>query len=515
VTLAESGNVLAERGRLAWYSSIVIAGTLLGNASGFLREAAVAAFFGATRAADMYVVAFTLPEFLWSAMRNILPGVALPILAAIALVDGGHLRWRVATALFSVIGMSLALLSAVAILTGRLWMPWLAPGFSPGEQALALRMGRLMFVWVVVGGLASLLAAYLNSLEHFVFPALITVAYNTIFLAVLFLFHRQMGVFVLAWAVALGGVAQLLIQLPGLWRLRAWHKQWSFWRPEVRGLLPFGGYFLLGYTLHYFGIAVTRALASDLAVGAVAMLNYATMLGGIITMIAGFSLGTAAFPRLAVAARGGWQDLSPVITTVLHWSWFLGLPMALGAFVLSLPLVQIVYGRGVFDHASVLHTARLLRFLLVAVLADGISQPMWFVLYSHQHGKALLAINALVTAARITFALALIPSLSYFGLALATSLAFVGQVFLLAYVVLPGRENWRRALFHGYWWRVAAAGVMLLPFAWGGNVLAGRFGALPALSAGALMGGAAYFAAGWLLNVPEARVLPKLMGRFL
>ncbi len=504
---------LIGRGRLAWYSSIVIAGTLLGNASGFLREAAVAAFFGATRAADVYVVAFTVPEFLWSAMRNILPGVALPILAAVSLADGGGARWRVATALFSVIGMLLAILSAFAILTGRIWMPWLAPGFSGSEQALALRMGHMMFIWVIVGGLASLLAAYLNSLEHFFFPALITVAYNTIFLVVLFLFHRRMGVFVLAWAVALGGIAQLLIQLPGLWQQRAWRMQWSFWRPEVRGLLPFGGYFVLGYTLHYFGIAVTRSLASGLAVGAVAMLNYATMLGGIITMIAGFSLGTAAFPRLAVAARGGWQELAPVITTVLHWSWFLGWPLALGTFVLSLPLVQVVYGRGVFDHASVLHTARLLRFLLVAVLADGLSQPMWFVLYSHQHGKALLSINALVTTARIAFALALIPSLSYYGLALATSLAFVGQVLLLAYVVLPGWENWHRALFHSYWWRVAVAGVILLPFVWGGSALASRFGAFSALLAGSLAGGVAYFAAGWFLDLPEVRLLSVLVGR--
>src|SRR4029450_3973346 len=127
----------------------------------------------------------------------------------------------------TVTGMMLLILGGLSLL-GMLAAPWvvrvMAPGFfaDPAAGQLTVRMTRLMFPYLFLVGLSALAMGVLNAHRHFLLPALSPVALNIgiIIGAVVIAPRLPEPVVGLGGGVLLGGLGQLLLQVPGLARRR-------------------------------------------------------------------------------------------------------------------------------------------------------------------------------------------------------------------------------------------------------------------------------------------------------
>src|SRR5260363_58978 len=85
----------------------------------------------------------------------------------------------------------------------------------------AVWMTRVMFPYIALISLTALASGVLNTYQHFSLPASAPVLLNLSFIvASLWIApHLQMPVYALAYAVIVGGILQLAVQIPALARL--------------------------------------------------------------------------------------------------------------------------------------------------------------------------------------------------------------------------------------------------------------------------------------------------------
>ncbi len=442
---------------------IVMLGLVLATATGFLREAALAFELGAGRAMDIFLIAFTVPEFFFIALPTVLSPAVIPLFSDIRLRAGERAAWRFG---LRVAGALLALLlglTALAALAAPIYLRWLTPGFGPVAQVQTQQALYLMLPAISLMGLAALAGAFLQIHRRFGRPALSTAVYNITFVATLLGLPLLWRVGRAALGVTLGAAVALAIQIPLLLRYRSSPSKPVPEQDGVRPVISLGhvarlaGPLAAAYAVHHLILFVDRAMATTLQAGSVAALAYAYRLALVVGQLSGLAVSTALFPRMSEQASGGDQPgLRASLAGALRFVWLVGMPATAGLIVLRLPLVEVLFERGAFDRAATVAVSDVLPWYALAVLADALCQPLWRVLYAGRRGGTVLAVNGLQTTVRILANVALIKPLGYNGLALSAALGLSLQLVVLAWLV--------RCRLGAYltrdWWRSAAHGTL-------------------------------------------------------
>src|SRR3990172_8633887 len=198
--------------------------TLLSRVLGFARDVLVARAFGAGPSTDAFFVAFRIPNILRRLLaEGALSTAIIPVFTEYFVTRSASEARRMLRA-----GLALGLVAlGLTTLLGVLGAPWIleviAPGFAdePGQAALAVRLTRVMFPYLVLVGLSALATGALNAHSRFFASAVGPAVLNVGMIAgVLGLAGRVAPpILALALGVLAGGVGQLLVQLPGLGRL--------------------------------------------------------------------------------------------------------------------------------------------------------------------------------------------------------------------------------------------------------------------------------------------------------
>ena len=117
---------------------VVAIGYLAAMLTGFLRQVEIARFLGATRAADIYLVAFAIPEFVFIALPIILSPAFLPIFSRLHQENGEAIAWRFAKQVLQILGFSLITLTILIALVAPVFINLISPGFSKTEYERVL-----------------------------------------------------------------------------------------------------------------------------------------------------------------------------------------------------------------------------------------------------------------------------------------------------------------------------------------------------------------------------------------
>jgi len=516
-------------------------GLIAANATGFLRQAAIAHTFGAGRATDIYLVAFAVPEFIFIALPIILSAAFIPLFTEQRQRKNEKHAWFFGAQVTSALSILLILLTFLANLAAPLYVRWLAPGFTPSEHIQAVRLSRLMLPSISLMGIASLVGAALQVYQHFARPSFATAVYNLTFIFFLMGIPLVSSLERAGWGVTLGAMAALAIQVPLLWRHHpisvenhATEKRkkrtrikifsdlsYPSWTDNSKALSEFfqlAGWIAVGYATHHLILFIDRAMATALGAGRAAALNYAYHLALIIGQVSGLAVSTAIFPRLAEQiARGETSNARDSLANALRFVLLIGLPAAGGLIVLRIPIVRILFEHGAFDRASTIAVSIPLGWYVIAVLADAVCQPLWRVVYGLRNSRAVIAINGLQTGLRLVGNLALIPKFGYNGLALSAVLGLCIQALVLKWLVqyrigsYLTRDWWYdvvRILFATFFMIGVMAGSMTL---WPFNAEVSNFSTLIKIGSIGLIGSCTYISLLWSFGFKKL-LIDQMMG---
>ena len=381
--------------------------TMFSRVLGFARDAIVARIFGAGMATDAFFVAFKLPNLL----RRIFAEGAfsqafVPILAEYKSKQGED-----ATRVFvSYVSGLLTLALAVVTVAGMLAAPWVimvtAPGFADTADKFALtsQLLKITFPYILLISLASLVGAILNTWNRFSIPAFAPTLLNIsmIGFALFAAPYFNPPVLALAWAVTVGGVLQLVYQLPHLKKI---------------GMLV-----LPRINFHDAGAmrVVKQMGPAILGVFGDKVMNAVVAVGGVL----GVALGTILLPSLSKSfASGNHDEYNRLMDWGLRLCFLLALPSAVALGILSGPLTVSLFQYGKFTAFDALMTQRaliaysvgLIGLIVVKVLAPGF--------YSRQDIKTPVKIAIVTLILTQLMNLAFIGPLKHAGLSLSIGLA--------------------------------------------------------------------------------------------
>jgi putative peptidoglycan lipid II flippase len=521
------GNVpLSESSRVIRAAGVVGIATMLSRVFGFLRDMVVAGFFGAGWSTDAFFVAFRIPNLL----RRLLAEGSLTVSFVPVFTEYLRTRTReealeLANVTFTALSILLVAVSLAGVLFSPLIVAVIAPGFvrTPGQYDLAVFLTRLMFPYILLISLVALCMGILNSLRHFAAPALSPVVLNlSMILAALTLrgFFRE-PIFALAVGVMAGGVLQLAMQWPFLVRMGVRLKpDFRFRHPGLRriGQLMLPAAF--GAAIYQINVFVGTILASLLPAGSVSYLYYADRIVELPLGVFAIAVGTATLPSFSEqVALGKTEEFKRTIAFSLRLLLFITIPATVALIALRVPILSVLFQRGAFGAEATLLTAEALLYYAVGLWAFSLIRIVVSAFYALQDTRSPMkaAIVALVVNAALSVAL-MFP-LKHGGIALATSIASAVNVGML-WVILRRRIG---ALLDREFYRsvgktalasIVMGGVFLLiGMAWPWNT-DGPFDArLIHLLLCISGGGAAFFAAAWLLKSPEVTTTLETLRR--
>ena len=409
--------------------------TLLSRVTGLVREQMQAGLFGANAMTDAFLVAFRIPNLLRRLFaEGAFSQAFVPVLAGTRAKEGDEATYRLIDAVATVLFWSLGLTCLLGVV-GAPVLVWLLATEMPadGRQA-AVVMTRWMFPYIGCMSMVALSAGILNTWRRFMVPAATPVLLNFSSIAAgywgspWFEAHGYPGIYAMAVGVMAGGLLQLAVQVPALRRIGALpHLGLSLRRLREAGLHPGVGQVLrqmgpalLGVGVSQISLMINTNISNSIGVGATSWLNYADRLMEFPMGLLGVALGVLLTPQLSAAqATGDDERYSALLDWGLRMVMLFALPCAVALLVFADPLVAVLYQRGQFSAADVLHTGHavmgwgggLVGLIAVKVLAPG------FYARQDTGTPAKIAIAVLVLTQLLN--LVFVPLIGVAGLALS------------------------------------------------------------------------------------------------
>lgn len=348
--------------------------SLVSRLLGVLRDRILAGEFGAGATLDAYYAAFRIPDLLYNLLVvGALSAGFIPVFITYYKKSAEE-AWELASGVFNLVALSLGGLGVIGWLVAPWLVPLIAPGFAAEQQAVVVSLSRIMFLSPLFLGLSAVLGGVLQSFKKFFVFSLAPIFYNIgIMFGALYLV-RWWGVAGLAWGVVLGAGLHAVVQLPAVyasgfhWRPRlAWH------HAGVREIMTLMVPRTLGLAIGQVNTLVMTSIASTLAIGSVAVLNFATNLQSFPLGIFGVSFAIALFPTLAsAAARADLATFRSTFSTVTRQVLFFILPVSVLFLVLRAQITRSALGAGQFDWADTIATADTLALFAVSLFAQAL-----------------------------------------------------------------------------------------------------------------------------------------------
>ncbi|PYN21604.1 MAG: murein biosynthesis integral membrane protein MurJ [Candidatus Rokuibacteriota bacterium] len=498
--------------------------TLLSRLLGFVRDMVVARAFGAGPITDAFFVAFRIPNIL----RRLLAEGALSTAMIPVFTEYASIRERpdLLRMLRAVLGLALLALTVTTVL-GMLGAPYIlpviAPGFAsdPSQAALTVFLTRVMFPYLLLVGLAAMATGVLNSQGRFFAGAIGPAVLNVGMIAAVVLLARQLEppILSLAIGVLVGGIGQLLVQIPGLSACGllvapSGELRHAAIARVTRLLLPA----VFGLAAVQVMVFVNTLLASLLPSGSISYLYYADRVMEFPLGVFGIALASASLPVMSRQAAGkDHRALAGTLNFALRLALYVSLPATVGLVMLRTPIVRVLFERGRFGAAETSATADALAWYAVGLVAFAGSRIAAQAFYALGEAGTAVKWGIVSVAANVAAAAVMMGPLGHAGLAGASSVgAYVNLVALLVVArrrlgLLGGRALVSSAcrtalaslpLMGSCWLALAlwpARQSLLLDVAW--------------LAATIVVGGGAFWIASVALGMPERTVLLRLYSR--
>ncbi|WP_029619993.1 murein biosynthesis integral membrane protein MurJ [Pseudorhizobium marinum] len=449
-----------------------VGGATLGSRLfGFARETMMAAALGTGPMADVFYAAFRFPNlFRRLFAEGAFNAAFVPLFSKEIETNGVDGARRFSEEVFGVL-FSVLMLITIAM---ELAMPWLvdwiiAPGFAddPEKSALTVRLAAVMFPYLMCMSLTAMMSGMLNSLHYFFAAAIAPVFLNIVMIAALGYAwwsgaDALLTAWYLSWSVLVAGVLQLSVVYFGV---RHAGIRIGFRRPRmtpnVKRLLVLAVPAAITGGVTQINQVIGQAIASTKD-GAIAALQYADRIYQLPLGVVGVAVGVVLLPELSRALKGGhMKEAAGIQNRSLEFVLFLTLPAAVGLWILSEPIIRVLYERGAFSAENSAVVASILAvygiglpgFVLIKALQPGF--------YAREDTRTPMRFTIVSVVVNSVLAIALFPILAEQGIATAEATAgWINATLLFSTLLWRGDLPWEWALLRRTLLLLVSAGVM-------------------------------------------------------
>ncbi|QFQ32504.1 murein biosynthesis integral membrane protein MurJ [Buchnera aphidicola (Aphis fabae)] len=359
--------------------------TLISRILGFFRDLIIAHIFGVSIYTDAFFVAFKIPNLL---RRLFFEGAFSQSFIPILIYYKSNKKIKYTKDFIaSLSGLIIVLLSIIIILGITFsddLIKFSAPGFTQSLQKfkISCTLLEIMFPYVLLVSLSSLYSSILNSWNYFSIPAFAPCILNItiIIFSIFFNSFFKPSILILAWSVIVGGVIQLVYQLPYLSQINMLiFPKFNFKDIGLLKVLKKIGPSLIGSSANQISLIFNTIFSSLLSSGSISWMYYADRLIEFPIGILGVSLSTILFTSLSKSySKNKLKEYKQLLNWGCRIALILSLPASIVLFILAKPLIVILFQYGKFTDFDVLMTQKalelysfgLVSFVLVKILSS-------------------------------------------------------------------------------------------------------------------------------------------------
>jgi putative peptidoglycan lipid II flippase len=437
--------------QIARAAGTVMFAIVLGQITGLLRGILVARAFPPAEL-DAFFAANRVSETLFMLLAaGALGSAFIPTFTGFLAKDDKGSAWKLASSIANLLVLTLSSLAALAaIFAPQIVRYALAPGLAtdPALFLLTVDLLRIQLVSAVLFGLGGLIVGILNAHQVFLIPALTPSMYQLGMIFGVLVLAPRMGIYGLAWGVVIGAGFYLLLQTPSLLKQRGvYSPALGLDNPAVREVFRLMGPRVLGVAVVQLNFWVNTWLASQMAPGSVAGLQYGFSLMIMAQAAIAQSVAIAAMPTFSAQfALGKLDEMRTSLASSIRGVIFLALPASIGLILLREPIVVLLYQRGQFDARMTDLVAWALLWYAAGMVGHSILEVLTRAFYAQHDTKTPVIVGAIAMGLNVVFSFTFasffenIGWLPHGGLALANSLATALEVTTL-FIIMRKRLN--------------------------------------------------------------------------
>ena len=421
-------------------SAVLVGTTIASYALGLLRDRAFAQTFGASRALDAYNAAFLLPDLLFNIL--IASGIAaafVPIFTELFHKDRQKAYDYTNSSISGATGVMILSAIVIFIFAGPISV-LAAPGFPTEDLVLVTKLIRILAISPILFGISNTLGAMLIAKRRFFFYGMSPVLYNLGIIGGAIFLSPQLGIIGVAIGTVLGAFFHMLMRaidayLSGF----RFHFNFNFKTPEFKKTIKLMLPKMFGHPVElamFWGFTV---IASGLASGSVAVMNFARNFQSVPVSIIGITFATTAFPVMAKAISENSQGDFKKILKSSFWLILGGSTLAaIVTFFIREPLIRVILGGGAFNEAAVARTALALGFFTLAMPTESLVHLLARAFYATKNTTVPVVMSILGLVIAIGGGYLLVPKLDIVAIPLAFFAASLFELIFLV-VLLPRR----------------------------------------------------------------------------
>jgi putative peptidoglycan lipid II flippase len=317
--------------------------------------------------------------------------------------------------------------------------------------------------------MAAFCSAVLNSFHRFSIPALAPVTLNVVWILMLLLVCPYAGVtveqqiFVVAWAVIVGGVVELVIQFPSLYKLGfRFHPELKLTDNRIYHVISLMAPVAAGSGIFQINVVVDSLLALSIESWAPAALSFAELIVHLPLSLIAISLGTVLLPTYSKQAVMLQTDkMAQTLTRSMRLFLFLMIPASAGLCILAHPITELLYQwhAGKFDADSAIQVSRALTWYATGLAFFGASKIIVPAFYALKDTVTPFRVGAMCVflnfCLNVIFILTWQWGYKHAGMAFATVLSSMTNCVTLSIIL-------KRRIKHIEWGRVIITGIKCL-----------------------------------------------------
>ncbi len=518
---------LSENPGVVRAAAILAAGNVTSRVLGLVREIVKSNLFGTSALLSAYNVASLVPMTMFNLITGgeMVSSSLVPVFSDYATPEKRQELWGVVSTFLS---LATAVLLFIVLLV-ELFTPqvaWLAGArnFADGSLTpLSIEMMRLATPAVLFLSIASILTGVLYALKRFSLPAFTGAIFNGTIVVVAL--ARPNEIDSLVWGLLAGSVLQIVFQLPAL-RDGRFRFQLSWQHPAIRRILILYTPIVLGLIVNQVAIWISYNLAIRTGDSSINFMNYATTLYQFPLGLVVTALSVATLPTLSQLATASQQvehpnhalqEFKETLAGGLRLVITLILPATAGLFALAVPIVALLLQHGEFTADDTVMTAQVLRVYLFGMPFAAMDQMLVFASYARKDtwGPSVAGVISIVIYTGT--AVLLLRPLGLLSLMVADAVkhfCHTLMMFMLLHRHLHGLTGYH--LTRTTVKSILAALVTGIMAYGAAEVFGAIFGAhsfwlkLLWVAVGGVVGLLGYVGMAWVLQIPEARSIPRL-----
>lgn len=414
---------------------------LLSKLIGLYRETLLATHFGISALnpnynLDAYFAAFKLPDFIFNIVSSgVISAAFIPLFVEYYTKHDIKRAHRFASDSLYVLMVFVATASVVLFIGARYFVQLLVPGFSGEILETTIHLTRLMLVVPLVFTISGVLNGINNSLNHFKGMALAPIIYNLGIILGIMLWGEKYGTVGVAWGVIIGSLGCLAVQIPeaiaGKFKLFPFR---NLWNEHSKRLLSLAIPRIGGMSITQLSLFADTFFASLLPIGSLTYINLAGNLYFVPVGIVGVSIAVTHFSHLSVLAlKEDLRDFAKSIRDSIQTVLFLLVPTTIGMVIISKPLIELLFMRGLFTEANASLTSQTLQVFSFGIIGTSLVQILARAFYALKNTKTPLTVGAQAFIINIVagYTAAFYFDMKTLGLALATSISSTVYCVLL------------------------------------------------------------------------------------